>query len=201
MPIATGGFSNLPLTPTSIVSVQRPQQQHGDAPTPPGMMDIEMEEPTQIAIPTAFLQMPQSSSPRTPGFGPNVPSGPWSTVFHTPGSDTPPQGVPPSLLSFSSSQTGATPSNGQPTPEQSQERAFKKAKRKAERIASKEDVSASDVEGEKRFQCPVEGCGKVYKQANGLKYHLTRSINSGHGNMTATGGFAALSSERGGGGG
>lgn len=25
----------------------------------------------------------------------------------------------------------------------------------------------------KRFTCPVEGCNKSYKQANGLKYHLT----------------------------
>jgi hypothetical protein len=29
------------------------------------------------------------------------------------------------------------------------------------------------AEVSKRFICPVEGCNKSYKQANGLKYHLT----------------------------
>lgn len=29
------------------------------------------------------------------------------------------------------------------------------------------------VEGARRYTCPVEGCDKTYKQANGLKYHLT----------------------------
>ncbi|CED84728.1 c2h2 transcription factor [Phaffia rhodozyma] len=43
------------------------------------------------------------------------------------------------------------------------------------------DLSAAAGGGEKRFRCPVEGCGKVYKQQNGLKYHLQRSINSNHG--------------------
>jgi hypothetical protein len=35
----------------------------------------------------------------------------------------------------------------------------------------------------------------VYKQANGLKYHLTRSINSGHGNVAAMGGLLSLLNE------
>ena len=65
-------------------------------------------------------------------------------------------------------------------------------KRKAERSAVREEASTSDLEGEKKFLCPIAGCGKVYKQANGLKYHLTRSINSGHGNVAALGGLSAL---------
>lgn len=27
-------------------------------------------------------------------------------------------------------------------------------------------------DGARKFRCPIEGCGKVYKQQNGLKYHL-----------------------------
>ena len=84
------------------------------------------------------------------------------------------------------------------TDEQLQARALKKAQRKAEKAAAREEASTSDVEGEKRFPCPIEGCGKVYKQANGLKYHLTRSINSGHGNVAAMGGLAQYLGEKGG---
>lgn len=82
------------------------------------------------------------------------------------------------------------------TSEQLQAKALRKAERKAERAAAREEASASDVEGEKRFPCPIEGCGKVYKQANGLKYHLTRSINSGHGNVAAMGGLAQYLSDK-----
>ena len=50
----------------------------------------------------------------------------------------------------------------------------------------------------KKFPCPVEGCGKVYKQANGLKYHLTKSVNGhGHVNIAAIGGLAPFLTERG----
>jgi transcription factor SFP1 len=90
-------------------------------------------------------------------------------------------------------QMGQASSQPQPPPpipltsEQLQAKALRKAERRAERAAAREEASASDMEGEKRFPCPIEGCGKVYKQANGLKYHLTRSINSGHGNVAASG--------------
>jgi hypothetical protein len=80
--------------------------------------------------------------------------------------------------------------------EELQAKALRKAQRKAERAMAREEASTSDMEGEKRFPCPIEGCGKVYKQANGLKYHLTRSINSGHGNVAAMGGLAQFLTEK-----
>jgi transcription factor SFP1 len=116
-----------------------------DVPSPPGMMDIEMEE-----VPRAD---------------------PWAPSRQL----VPLRCVPPSLLS-------CAPPNSSLSPAQLEAKAQKRAQRKAER-AGREEASADDREGEKKFRCPVEGCGKVYKQANGLKYHMTRSINSGHGNF------------------
>lgn len=40
------------------------------------------------------------------------------------------------------------------------------------------DLSVSAGGGEKRFRCPVEGCGKVYKQQNGLKCKWTSPLVS-----------------------
>ncbi|KAJ9112220.1 hypothetical protein QFC22_006304 [Naganishia vaughanmartiniae] len=75
------------------------------------------------------------------------------------------------------------------TEAQKAERAARKAARKeAKRIARENGEAESsddgrDAEGFKKYRCPVEGCNKSYKQANGLKYHLNRSINSSHGHL------------------
>lgn len=64
------------------------------------------------------------------------------------------------------------------TDAQKAERAARKAARKeAKRIARENGEAESsddgrDAEGFKKYRCPVEGCNKSYKQANGLKYHL-----------------------------
>jgi transcription factor SFP1 len=182
VPTARPTIPYAPPTPVSLISLQ--QSSHGDAPTPPGMMDIEMDDHQSIpgmmlntTSPTTRLPLPSSA-----------PSSPWASAFRP--QLTSSQGVPPSLLSFSNP--------GYPSPslnaEQLEAKAFKKAQRKAERLA-REETAVSDAEGDKRFPCPIEGCGKVYKQANGLKYHLTRSINSGHGNVAALG-LAALLGDR-----
>lgn len=69
-------------------------------------------------------------------------------------------------------------SNAFLTPEQKAERAARKAARKeAKRVARENGEMDSsddgrDSEGFKKYRCPVEGCNKSYKQANGLKYHL-----------------------------
>lgn len=153
-----------------------------DVPTPPGMMDIEMDEaPTPTPASLLGVQQPQFSS-RLPA--PSNTANPWVTAFRTHNTSAAPQGVPPSLLSFTPpavqdpSRTSANLSA-----EQQAAKAMRKAQRKAEKAAAREEATGSDAEGDKRFPCPVDGCGKVYKQANGLKYHLTRSINSGHGNL------------------
>ena len=192
--MANSPFSQAAQPQNPAVALQQ-QQIDGDAPTPPGMMDIEMEDSQQPSMPSAFLHMPQPTSARTAGFNiPNTQS-PWATAFRPQGTSTPPQGVTPSLLSFAGPSPGLQ--TGSLTPEQLQAKALKKAQRKAEKAEAREEVSTSDAEGEKRFPCPIPGCGKVYKQANGLKYHLTRSIDSGHGNVAAMGGLTALLGEKG----
>jgi transcription factor SFP1 len=183
---------------------------HGDAPTPPGMMDIEMDEPS--APSHAFMSSPLGRPGLPGGVPPQSSPGLWATAFRPQFPNVgapPPQCVPPSLLSFSSAtpQQGlgtssappsapSTPAPRPPTQEELEAKALRKAQRKAERMAAREEASASDAEHEKKFPCPIEGCGKVYKQANGLKYHLTRSINSGHGNVAAMGGITALLGEK-----
>jgi hypothetical protein len=87
--------------------------------------------------------------------------------------------------------------------EELEARAAKRAQKKAAAAAAVlsgghdgEDSDADHAKGEdKKFPCPIEGCGKVYKQANGLKYHLTRSINSGHGNLQVLGSLGYLIGE------
>lgn len=156
-----------------------------DVPTPPGMMDIEMDEPAPIASPAALLGVQtQFGSRLPPSAGISQPTSPWMSAFRTSNGSSSAQGVPPSLLSFTPPprQESPRPAMGL-TAEQQAAKAMRKAQRKAEKAAAREEATGSDTEGDKRFPCPVEGCGKVYKQANGLKYHLTRSINSGHGNI------------------
>lgn len=162
-------------------------QANSDVPTPPGMMDIEMDEPAGVPTPAAMLGVQSQFTSRLPPSSvPQQAGNPWMAAFRSPTGAAAPQGVPPSLLSFTPPprQESPRPPPGQTmSAEQQAAKALRKAQRKAEKAASREEATGSDGEGEKRFPCPVEGCGKVYKQANGLKYHLTRSINSGHGNV------------------
>lgn len=164
-------------------------QGSSDVPTPPGMMDIEMEEPPPMASPAALLGVQSQFVSRLPTSSAAVPqSSPWMSAFRSPAGSAPAQGVPPSLLSFTPPARQESPRPTPPlTAEQQAAKAMRKAQRKAEKAAAREEATGSDTEGDKRFPCPIEGCGKVYKQANGLKYHLTRSINSGHGNVGSQG--------------
>jgi hypothetical protein len=80
---------------------------------------------------------------------------------------------------FNQATTGSGGSGGHHlTDAQKAERAARKAARKeAKRIARENGEAESsddgrDAEGFKKYRCPVEGCKKSYKQANGLKYHL-----------------------------
>jgi hypothetical protein len=203
-----------PNTTTNSVSMN-----HSDVPVLPGMMDMDMDEPT----PTPTGMFPQASV--SINLGSSTPAAsPWAGIFRGAANIQPPACVPPSLLSYapppqtppqpvqqqqqqqqqqtpSQAQTPTTPTQAQAQPKLSQAeieaRVFKKAVKKAEQRAVKEVGGEDDPDAptEKRFRCPIEGCGKVYKQANGLKYHLTRSINSGHGNVAAMGGLLSLLNE------
>ncbi|WWC89996.1 uncharacterized protein L201_004926 [Kwoniella dendrophila CBS 6074] len=203
------GPGQIPPTPTSLIH-------QSDVPAPPGMMDIEMDEPSPQYPSTPNYHPPHPNQRNLPHHTGGMPSNPWAAAFRPQLNNQQNQGgplqcVPPSLLSYAPPTPGSASSqNGQQqqmmggmggngmgavlTPEQLQAKAIRKAQKKAER-AAREEVSADDPEGERRFPCPIEGCGKVYKQANGLKYHLTRSINSGHGNVAALGGLAAILGE------
>lgn len=175
-------------------------------------MDMEMDDPA----PTPATLLHQATIAGL-SVNPAQTASPWSAAFRPP-SLQPPACVPPSVLSYAPptpnlsqqsqsgsqpisiqqqhSSTPSTPNGSQPknlTAEQIQARVLKKAQKKAEREAA--GTGDEEHPGEKRFRCPIEGCGKVYKQANGLKYHLTRSINSGHGNVAAMGGLMALLGE------
>ena len=44
-----------------------------------------------------------------------------------------------------------------------------KKKREKKEKAEGDEGDGEGGAGEKRFRCPVDGCGKVYKQQNGLK--------------------------------
>ncbi|TYJ57221.1 hypothetical protein B9479_002136 [Cryptococcus floricola] len=214
-------FSSAPSVPPSHPPPLVAHQSHSDAPQPPGMMDIEMEEPAPYQQPQALnlaqLQAQQNQfGVRSPGLG-GQNTNPWAAAFRPQLLSSQPQCVPPSLLSYAPPSTpgltpgasampvpSAAPSPVPMTPEQQAARAERKAnKKRAERAAARGDEgSASETEGtaaagEKRFPCPIEGCGKVYKQANGLKYHLTRSINSSHGTIPPQN-LAALLGEKGG---
>ena len=188
---AVGRPSQTDRPPTQPNRAVHPTTQplNSDVPTPPGMMDIEMDEVPPLSSPAALMGVQNQFASRLPPASmPSQPGNPWMTAFRSQTGSAPPQGVPPSLLSFTPPPRHESPRPGQPlTAEQHAAKAMRKAQRKAEKAASREEATGSDTEGDKRFPCPVEGCGKVYKQANGLKYHLTRSINSGHGNLGTTG--------------
>lgn len=178
-----------------------------DVPSTPGMMDMDMDmdEPSVLSRPPAVAALSLNSSipgtlPGTlPGGIPSASASPWSAAFR-PSNLQPPACVPPSVLSYPTPQPQPQPA---PTPKLSQEqlaaKALKKAKKAAQTATPPNETENGDSKdpppeekGEKRFRCPIEGCGKVYKQANGLKYHLTRSINSGHGNVAAMGGLLSM---------
>lgn len=191
-----------------------------DVPSTPGMMDMDMDmdetpvlsRPTPVAgltlggvggvngVPTIAGTLPGTLS----GGIPSASASPWSAAFR-PSNMQPPACVPPSVLSYPTPQPQPQPASPAPpklTQEQLQAKALKKAQKRAAASTQgtatppneKEDNNDPPPEekGEKRFRCPIEGCGKVYKQANGLKYHLTRSINSGHGNVAAMGGLLSM---------
>lgn len=154
-----------------------------DAPHTPGMMDLEMDD---AILPSPFPHPARSVSMTGPS--------PWSSASALATTDTAiPQCVPPSLLTYSlPSRSSSTPANatssalgassssgllvGSGTPSTS-------TKKKAKKEATSDDVADGTVEinvssgggGEKRFRCPVEGCGKVYKQQNGLKCESSSS--------------------------
>lgn len=189
-----------------------------DVPSTPGMMDMDMDmdEAPALSRPTPPVGLSMGvggvngvpSIPGTllgtlPGGIPPASASPWSAAFR-PTNLQPPACVPPSVLSYPAPQPQtASPAPPKLTQEQLQAKALKKAQKRATASAAgtatppneKEDHNESptaEEKGEKRFRCPIEGCGKVYKQANGLKYHLTRSINSGHGNVAAMGGLLSM---------
>lgn len=178
-----------------------------DAPHTPGMMDLEMDDaPLASPFPISSFPRPSSSAPS--------PWSSSSALVPHPTSQTP-QCVPPSLLTYSlpprtaspaattatssalalgvsspavggttkgskkdaSATPGASPVPGEKPP---------KKKREKKEKAEGDEGDGEGGAGEKRFRCPVDGCGKVYKQQNGLKYHLQRSINSSHGHLAGT---------------
>lgn len=181
-----------------------------DVPSTPGMMDMDMDmdEPSVLSRPPAVAALSLNSSipgtlPGTlPGGISSASASPWSAAFR-PSNLQPPACVPPSVLSYPTPQPQPAPAS--PAPKLSQEQLAAKALKKAQKKAAQTATPPNETEngdatkdqtpeekGEKRFRCPIEGCGKVYKQANGLKYHLTRSINSGHGNVAAMGGLLSM---------
>lgn len=187
-----------------------------DVPSTPGMMDMDMdmdEAPSVLSRPPAVAglslgvggvngvpSIPGTLPGTLPGGIPSASASPWSAAFR-PSNLQPPACVPPSVLSYPTPQPQpATPTPPKLSQEQLQAKALKKAQKKAAQQGTatppNEQEDAKDAppeeKGEKRFRCPIEGCGKVYKQANGLKYHLTRSINSGHGNVAAMGGLLSM---------
>ncbi|RXK39504.1 hypothetical protein M231_03173 [Tremella mesenterica] len=167
---------------------------HGEVPTPPGVMDIEMEDST--TQPDLASLLANRHHP-TLNPSPNISPATWSTAFRPQVNTGLPQCLPPSLLSYAPPFSAPASRSSTPIPDSALAKAARKAHRKADRMVAREEASVSDAEGEKRFPCPIEGCGKVYKQSNGLRYHLTRSINSGHGNVAALGGLVAYLGERG----
>lgn len=136
---------------------------HGDAPTTPGMMDIEMDEPSPVT-PSALLQQASVASLSVnlqPGT--NVP---WTGAFRTLTTNMqPPACVPPSVLSYappppaaqpptpttprqSTSSSASTPATPQlpvgVTPEQlAQAKMLKKAQKRAEKQAKEEEQEES----------------------------------------------------------
>lgn len=116
------------------------------------------------------------------------------------------QSAPQTPVPSGPSRAGTPSGSGRTlTKEELDARAAKRAQKKAAAAAAaisgglhsgEGDDSDDHGKGEdKRFPCPIEGCGKVYKQQNGLRYHLTKSINSGHGNLQILGSLGYLIGE------
>lgn len=181
---AAGGPASGTLTPGGSAIPQLSLPQLSGAALPPGFslqgLPVGYPQPNNLAAQLAAANL---------GFA----SLPGSRNTSMPGT--------PILAAANATSVSAHASPKPMTREELEAKALRKAQRKAEKLAAaKEDALASGGEAdhpEKRFPCPIEGCGKVYKQANGLKYHLTRSINSGHGNVAALGGIMGLLGEKG----
>lgn len=181
---------------------QQQQQQHspwasafrpvyaGSTGIPPSLLTMPATGIGGGSQPSQLLQThtpnSQFSRPNTPSMAP-FPLNPSGSGIITPSASAPP-----------SRSSTPLPAKVHLTQEELDARAARKAQRKADRQAQAKRAAENGEEGsgeegaggnetEKKFPCPIEGCGKVYKQANGLKYHLTRSINSGHGNVAEMG--------------
>lgn len=78
------------------------------------------------------------------------------------------------LTDLRTGQGGPSTGDLSPTPHgrRTQKTGRKNKVQHIERIADGNREDGHDAEFEKRYACPVEGCSKSYKQANGLKYHL-----------------------------
>ena len=170
---------------------------HGEVPTAPGMMDIEMEDAPPHNATSAFAktQHPRTAAVMRPsGVSISAPASPWAGAFRPQGGNTPPHCLPPSLLSSGMPHTASST----PTPEQ-QLKALKKAQRKAERMAARGRSICEVTQRERKSSLVrLKDAARCNKQANGLKYHLTKSVNGhGHVNLAAMGGIAPFLSERG----
>lgn len=187
-PVPPPQFAGLSsVMPPSLT--KQPSPTDSEAPGTPGVMELDMMDDDDMESETPLRVLPSILPPT---------SAQWSS-YQNP-NNTVPQCVPPSLLSYAIPSNSTAPPNmsgfgfpggdrkgttggagggshGFLTEEQKAERAARKAARKeAKRVARENGQESSDdgrdADGFKKYRCPVEGCNKSYKQANGLKYHL-----------------------------
>lgn len=155
---------------------------------PPALLELRTNKAGQVIVPLVLdptgnairpspseLQQAMANSGAGQGLGGPVQRNDWNRSAAT---HNQPLFAQPSST-FSQATTSGSGSGGQHlTDAQKAERAARKAARKeAKRIARENGEAESsddgrDAEGFKKYRCPVEGCKKSYKQANGLKYHL-----------------------------
>jgi hypothetical protein len=155
---------------------------------PPALLELRTNKAGQVIVPLVLdptgnairpspseLQQAMANSGAGQGLSGPVQRNEWNQSASTHNQPLFPQ---PSST-FSQATTGGSGSGGHHlTDAQKAERAARKAARKeAKRIARENGEAESsddgrDAEGFKKYRCPVEGCKKSYKQANGLKYHL-----------------------------
>lgn len=168
-----------------------------DAPHTPGMMDLEMDDaPLPSPFPSVSYPLLASLPTRISSSAPS----PWSSssALVAQAETLPPRCFPPSLLTYTLPARAVSPA-ASPTPPVldvgvlvparkassvpakplspgAEEKKAKKKREKKER-ADGEEADGEGAAGEKRFYCPVEGCGKIYKQQNGLKCECIRSFS------------------------
>lgn len=162
---------------------------HIGAPFP----SVGRQAPAGVPVPEMFNQYARYSdySSSMPGAVPSPPSyheeGSHSNSTSEPGS--PNSCVPPALLYSTDNTPASTPASSRlPSPTGS---GYITPSPAASNSSSKSDVStlrasttlsrpASSLLLSKPFRCPKPNCNKSYKQANGLKYHMTHgSCNYG----------------------